>query len=89
MLTLYRRALHLRRTAFPADTPMTWLPAEPGVLAFTRGQFACIANLSPSPVALPAGDILLTSTPLAPPSESGPSRHLPPDTTAWLRSRVS
>jgi hypothetical protein len=49
MLTLYRRALHLRRTEFPPATPMTWLPAPAGVLAFTRGSLTCITNLSPAP----------------------------------------
>jgi alpha-glucosidase len=83
MLTLYRHALHLRRTEFPADTPMTWLHAGPGVLSFTRGPLTCIANLSKSPVPLPAGDLLLASTTL------DPSRHLPPDTTAWLRLPAS
>src|SRR6185437_8263 len=64
MRTLYRRALHLRRTEFPPATPaspspatptwsspdtsMTWLPAPAGVLAFTRGHLTCITNLSPS-----------------------------------------
>jgi alpha-glucosidase len=113
ILTLYRRALHLRRKQFardtltapspdtptapspdtprmsspdiPAtsspDTPMTWLPGPSGVLAFTRGPLACITNLSPSPVPLPEGDILLIS---APHTLSSTSSHLPPDTTAWI-----
>ncbi len=94
MLTLYRQALHLRRTEFPADTPMTWLPAPAGVLSFTRGHIACVANLSPSPVALPAGDLLLTSTPLLtstslPDSTPLPDSTIPPDTTIWLRLPAS
>ena len=68
MLSLYRRALRLRRAEFPPDAPMTWLPAPSGVLAFTRGPVTCIANLSPSPIPLPAADILLTSAPLDSPS---------------------
>jgi alpha-glucosidase len=83
MLTLYRQALHLRRTEFPAGTPMTWLPAEPGVLAFSRGLLTCIANLSSSPVALPAGDVVLSSAP------PGPPGYLLPDTAAWLRPPAS
>ncbi|HEU5384722.1 MAG TPA: glycoside hydrolase family 13 protein [Streptosporangiaceae bacterium] len=82
MLTLYRRALHLRRTELPPTAPMTWLPAPAGVLAFTRGPLTCIANLSPSPIPLPPGDPILTSTPLTLPDSSS---HLPPDTTIWLR----
>jgi alpha-glucosidase len=99
MLALYRRALHLRRTDVPADTDvppetrmtsppdtsMTWLPAPSGVLAFTRGPLTCIANLSPSPIPLPPGRILLTSTPLTPAGPDTTTSHLPPDTTAWLR----
>ena len=55
MLALYRRALHARR-AEPGlgDGPMTWLAAPAGVLAFDRGGgFACVVNLSPTPVELP------------------------------------
>ena len=99
MLALYRRALHLRRAEFPPDAPMSWLssfsgvPVPAGVLAFTRGQLACITNLSPSPVELPAGDILLTSTPLDGPSPldgtSSDGNLLPSDATAWIRLPVT
>ncbi len=81
MLTLYREALRLRRTQPElGDGPMSWLPAEPGVLAFARGAggFACVVNLSGSPVALPAGELVLASDPVV-------DGQLPPDTTAWLR----
>jgi len=81
MLTLYREALRLRG-AQPelGDGSMTWLPAEPGVLAFTRGDggFACVVNLSDAPTALPAGELLLASDPVV-------DGQLPPDTAAWLR----
>src|ERR1700759_185676 len=46
LLTLYPQALPVRRPEFGPDAPMAWLPAEPGVLAFTRAQIACVANLS-------------------------------------------
>jgi alpha-glucosidase len=81
MLTLYREALRLR-PAQPelGDGSMTWLPAEPGVLAFARGDggFACVVNLSDAPTALPAGELLLASDPVV-------DGQLPPDTAAWLR----
>jgi len=81
MLTLYREALRLR-PAQPelGDGSMTWLPAEPGVLAFARGDggFACVVNLSDAPTALPAGELLLASNPVV-------DGQLPPDTAAWLR----
>jgi alpha-glucosidase len=81
MLELYRAALRLRR-AEPSlgDGPMRWLPSPVDVLAFTRGDLSCVANLSPAPVPLPAHTaVLLTSAPL----DAG---LLPPDTAAWLRT---
>ena len=81
MLELYRAALRLRR-AEPAlgDGPMRWLPSPAGVLAFSRGDLSCVANLSADPVALPAHTaVLLASGPL----DDG---LLPPDTAAWLRT---
>jgi len=84
MLELYRAALRLRR-AEPAlgDGPMRWLPSPDGVLAFARGDLCCVANLSSAPVALPAHTaVLLASGPL----DDG---LLPPDTAAWLRTRVA
>ena len=85
MLELYRTALRLRRTE-PAlrseREPMRWLPAEPGVLAFRRGDdVACVVNLSDAAVALPEHDsVLLSSVPL----EDG---LLPRDAAVWLRLR--
>jgi alpha-glucosidase len=80
-LELYRAALRMHRTE-PGlgDGEMTWLESAPGVLAFRRSdRFACVANLSPAPVALPAHEeVLLTSAPL----EDG---RLPSDATAWIR----
>jgi alpha-glucosidase len=59
---------------------MEWLPSPEAVLAFARGtQFVSITNLSPVPVALPEGTVLLLA------SEDVPNGHLPPDVTAWLR----
>ena len=82
MLALYREVLRLRRSLTElGDGPMHWLPAEPGVLAFARGDgFACVVNLSDHAVPLPAGyEPLITSGPL----DDG---HLPTDTAAWLRT---
>jgi alpha-glucosidase len=89
MLALYRRALRLRRAEFGAGGAMSWLPAPGGVLAFDRGGVACVANLSPVPVKLPAGEILLASGPLSDDTASGDPASgglLPPDTSAWLRT---
>ncbi|MFE4648680.1 glycoside hydrolase family 13 protein [Streptomyces sp. NPDC056707] len=87
MLSLYRAALRLRRTApgfGSSETPeeqLVWLPTEPGVLAFTRGErLICIVNLTEEPVELPSHtEVLLIS---GPPADGG---RLPQDTAAWLR----
>jgi alpha-glucosidase len=50
-LTMYQRALKLRRHIGSAD--LAWLEAPPGVLAFSRGKgFACAVNFGGSPVPL-------------------------------------
>jgi alpha-glucosidase len=82
MLTLYRRALALRRDeAGLGDGPLSWLAAPADVLAFTRGErFSCLVNLSTEPVELPAHrSILIASGPLA-------GGRLPTDTAIWLRT---
>ena len=62
---------------------MSWLPAAPGVLAYTRGpDFVCVLNMSPVAVELPAHDhVLLASGQLD-------GVLLPPDTAVWLRPRT-
>ncbi|MGH3266690.1 MAG: DUF3459 domain-containing protein, partial [Trebonia sp.] len=85
MLRLYRAALHLRRStkAFSGGD-LTWRRAPGGVLCFDRGgdredPVRCVANLSPEPVELPPGAlVLLTSAPVT-------NGQLPPDAAAWLR----
>ncbi|MET9401213.1 glycoside hydrolase family 13 protein [Kitasatospora sp. NPDC002965] len=83
VLSLYRAALRIRRGS-PGlrGDKFEWLPGDRGVLAFRRGaEFACVVNLSPAPVVLPAHDtVLLTSRPLD-------GNLLPVDAAAWLRSR--
>ena len=82
MLSLYRDALRQRRTTRGlGDGPMAWLPSDPDVLAFTRGdEFACVVNMSDGPVALPPHEeVMLASGPL----DAG---LLPTDTAVWLRT---
>jgi alpha-glucosidase len=83
MLHLYRAALRIRREE-PGlgDGPMAWLPADPEVLAFARGdRFLSVTNMSADDVALPPhSEVLLTSADLV-------GDRLPPDATAWLRPR--
>ena len=60
---------------------MEWLPGTNGqVLHFTRpGGWRCVTNFGPGSVPLPAGTVILTSTPFE-------GAQLPADTTAWLTS---
>ncbi|HEV8568540.1 MAG TPA: glycoside hydrolase family 13 protein [Actinoplanes sp.] len=84
MLELYRSAIRLRQAEPGLHQPsMTWLPSEPGALAYTRGPaFACVVNMSGHAIALPEFQTcLLASSPL-----DGVS--LPQDTAVWLRLRT-
>jgi alpha-glucosidase len=79
-LSLYRRALELRRM-HPGFTGsgLEWFGAPSGCLAFRRmgTTLVCALNTSTEPVPLPPGDPLLVSGPL----DEG---LLPPDTAVWL-----
>jgi alpha-glucosidase len=76
MLNLYRRALALRDDI---RGEMEWIDSPANVIAFTRTKgFVCVVNLSEAAVALPAGEVVLSS---------GPVRDvLEPDTAVWLRT---
>ncbi|MFI9767481.1 alpha-amylase family glycosyl hydrolase [Streptomyces sp. NPDC052415] len=78
-LELYRRALRLRRKLLEGEL-LTWAEDGPeGVLAFARSDgWRCVANLSGAPVPLPAGEVVVSSSPLEADGRLGP------DTTVWL-----
>ncbi len=80
MLSLYRAALAIRRR-HPAlgDGTLRWLEdSDHGVLRFQRDPgFVCLVNISPEPVPLPDGAVLLASGPL----DEGA---VPRDTAVWL-----
>jgi alpha-glucosidase len=78
-LSLYRHALALRRASIVSLPPdIAWLDAPDQVLAFRRGDLACVLNFSGMPVAIDSfGDIVLTSDEL----EDG---LLAPNTCAWF-----
>ncbi|MGW2031384.1 glycoside hydrolase family 13 protein [Streptomyces spinosus] len=78
-LELYRSALRLRRKLLQGET-LTWTPDAPAdVLDFGRTEtWRNVTNLGTGPVALPPGEVLLSSAPLP------DGRVLPPDTTVWL-----
>jgi alpha-glucosidase len=79
-LSLYRQAIELRKThpAFGGDE-LEWYGAPAGCFAFRRksGGLVCALNTSASPIALPPGELLLSSGPLV-------DGKLPADAAAWL-----
>jgi glycosidase len=80
-LSLYRRAIELRRTHVPDPTvPLEWYGAPSGCLAFRPAGSALVCALNTSDVAvpLPPGEVLLASggTPV--------DDVLPQDTAVWL-----
>ena len=77
-LWLYRDALRWRRRLQTAET-MEWMPGTGGqVLHFSRpGGWRCVTNFGRGPVPLPAGTLLLASSPPE-------GDQLPADATAWL-----
>jgi alpha-glucosidase len=78
MLSLYRTALRIRREKL-GDGTVTWLPLGEQVLAFTRESgLACVVNLGPEPMPLPAHETVLLA------SGSLDGDVLPADTAAWL-----
>jgi alpha-glucosidase len=84
MLTLYRRALHLRRE-IPAlgagsGADLTWLELGDDVVAFRRTPgFVCVVNTGSTPVPLPDGRVLLSSVPL-----DASATELPADAAVWV-----
>jgi alpha-glucosidase len=79
-LSLYRRALRLRRELDLGQGSLTWDSDVPGVLAYRRGDVLVLANLSAEPQPLPAGArVLLASQPVT-------GDLLPVDTAVWLEA---
>ena len=83
-LQMYREALMLRRTLQTSDARVRWLETtDPSTLHYTRQNgWQCVTNFGAAPVPMPAGTVVLTSS-LAPLDDS-----LPPETTAWLLTRL-
>lgn len=79
-LNLYREALRLRRELQTEET-LEWLETtSETVLAFRRPNgWVCVTNFGTDPVALPAGEVLLSSAAL------GSDNELPGESTVWLR----
>ncbi len=100
MLTLYRTALRRRAELvgsriLGADPALTWLEelSSEDVLAFHRGPdgagMLCLVNTGAHPVALPAGEVLLTSGPLNDGEDDGERRRRGRADPARRHSRVA
>ncbi len=78
-LELYRRALELRR-ALQGPERLAWQPTErEDVVRYRRhGGWEVVINFGDLPVAMPAGDVLVASGPLA-------DGMLSAETAAWIR----
>ncbi|MGH3704184.1 MAG: glycoside hydrolase family 13 protein [Agromyces sp.] len=77
-LTLYRRAIELRRSRTLGGGDLEWLPGYPShVLAFRNGSTTVLVNMGTESVPLPAGELLLSSTALH-------DHSLSPDTAVWM-----
>jgi len=83
MLNLHRRLLQHRRELFATDAPLEWIDAGSEVVAFRRGDAACIVNVSERTFAVPAdwqvGELLVAT-------DAATKRALlAPDSAAWFR----
>ena len=77
-LAFYRRALTTRRAVFAGADETTVATSEDDVLVVRRAGVTVVVNTGVEPVALPPGEVLISSGPL-------PGGVLPPDTAAWVR----
>lgn len=77
-LAVVRRAVGARKALFTGEE-LTWLEADPDVLAFRRGRSICVLNTSGRKLALPDdwGPVRVSSAPID-------GRILPTDACAWL-----
>ena len=77
-LAFYRQALALRRDfAWTAGEHVELVDLGPDVLALRRGPLTVVLNCGSTPVALPEGEVLISSGPV--------NGSLPSDTAVWLR----
>lgn len=77
-LAFYRRALAARAEVFAGADDTTTASAEGALLVVRRAGVTVVLNAGPTPVPLPAGEVLISSAAV-------PDGLLPPDTAAWLR----
>ena len=83
-LSLYRRAIALRRERRLGRGSVEWLPAEPGVLHLRNGSTGVALNTTEQPVTLKgSGSLLLTSWHQDDRGGAG-AVVLPPNSACWL-----
>ena len=75
-LSMYQRALHLRREHGIGAGNIAWLDMPAGVLGLRVGELTVIANVDGPEVLLPDGDVLVASGPVA--------GSIPQDTCVWI-----
>jgi alpha-glucosidase len=70
--------LRLRNESLRGDESLTWSDLGPGVLAFRRGGgVACVVNFGSEGIAVPDGEIILSSASLD-------GDLIPQDTAVWV-----
>lgn len=79
-LSLYRRALALRRELALGTGSLAWDDRDGAVLSFRNGDVHVVVNLGSAAVPLPTGDLLVASEP-----DAVAGGALRPDTAVWLR----
>ncbi len=81
MLSLYRKAIKLRREHLSSGLDFAIEKVESGLLRYRHGPLHVVANMSDSPVGLPEGTVMLASGPVTDGS-------LAANTTVWLLEHV-
>ncbi len=85
-LAFYQAALAARRE-HARDLPVAVaVDVEGDLLRLERGDLVVLLNAGAAAVPLPAGELLLSSGPLADPEDEHGARSLPPHTAVWLRA---
>lgn len=78
-LSLFRRAIELRRSRTALGRSVRWLPTAPELLAFQGDDgLVCLLNAGSRAVGRPPGTVLLSSGALR-------DGQIPPDTAVWLK----
>jgi alpha-glucosidase len=79
-LELYRAAIRIRSERLRRDESLVWLDPGAQALAFRRGSgVVCLVNYGDDPIAMPDGDILLSS-------EQIDDEKIPGNTAVWLQT---